>query len=209
MMEKIIIFTRYPEPGKTKTRLMPFLGAVEAANLHQKMTEHTLKNVRKLSLLRPNLLVEVCFVGGDLQLFQNWLGADLFYQEQGEGDLGDRLLKAAADSFNQGIEKVVIIGTDCPDLDVNFLSQSFDNLAQNNSPLHDLVLGEAIDGGYYLIGLKRSIPELFTGISWGTNKVLQQTLTIADQLNLSVKILPPLADIDRPEDMVIWQKYLQ
>ncbi|MBD2777645.1 TIGR04282 family arsenosugar biosynthesis glycosyltransferase [Iningainema tapete] len=200
--QHLIIFTRYPEAGKTKTRLIPALGAEGAASLHRQMTEHTLSQVRQLHIDPPHggFSFEVRYAGGDLQLMQDWLGTDLVYQSQGEGDLGQRMVRSLV-AFESGTEQAVIIGSDCPGLNTQILAQAFKHLY-----LHDLVLGPALDGGYYLIGLRCLIKELFTNIDWGTARVLQQTIDVAQQLNLSVADLPPLADVDRPEDLPIWEK---
>jgi rSAM/selenodomain-associated transferase 1 len=200
MNERLIVFTRYPEPGRTKTRLIPALGVQGAANLQRQMTEHTLKQVRELQCLRP-ISVEVRFDGGDLTLMQDWLGHDIVYQPQGSGDLGARMGRSYQTAFGAGIDRVVIIGTDCPGLNAKLMEQAFHQL----HTAHDLVLGPAIDGGYYLIGICRFIPELFSGISWGTAEVLQQTVNIAQNLNLSLTYLTPLADVDRPEDLSVWE----
>jgi hypothetical protein len=107
-------------------------------------------------------------------------------------------------AFRVGMQRVVIVGIDCPDLDTVILYEAFHKLQQ-----HDLVLGSATDGGYYLIGLRRFVPELFQGITWSTDRVWQQTIAIAQQQNLSVGALPPLDDIDRPEDLAIWERVSQ
>jgi uncharacterized protein len=197
--DRLIIFTRLPNPGNTKTRLIPALGPRGAAQFHRQLTEHTLATVRQWSGVNPKTQtrpVEVRFTGGPLEQIQGWLGDDLQYQPQGAGDLGDRLQAASQEAFVAGCDRVVIIGTDCPDLEVSTLSQAFESLND-----HDLVLGPALDGGYYLIGLARFIPEIFQGIDWGTGEVLAQTLAIASSEALSVVQLPPLRDIDRPEDL--------
>lgn len=199
--EHLIIFTRYPEPGKTKTRLISTLGAAGAATLQRQMTEHTMSNARKL-FSRRSVVVEVHFAGGNQSLMADWLGDDLIYQPQGDGDLGSRMGRSLSNAFRGGAEFVVIIGTDCPGLNANLIATAFNYLHQ----AHDLVLGPAIDGGYYLIGLRRFIPELLTGISWGTAEVLHQTVNIAEQLNLAVAYLPELADVDRPEDLSVWEE---
>ncbi|MEA5504223.1 TIGR04282 family arsenosugar biosynthesis glycosyltransferase [Halotia wernerae UHCC 0503] len=197
--QHLIIFTRYPEPGKTKTRLIPALGTVGAANLQREMTEHTISQVRELQTATC-ISLEVRFSGGNLPLMQNWLGLDLFYQSQGEGDLGSRMARSLFDAFESGREQVIIIGTDCPEVNSQILTEAFEQLHTC-----DLVLGPAIDGGYYLIGLRRLIPELFVNIDWGTSQVLQQTVDIAEELNISLVYLPPLADVDFPEDLPIWK----
>ena len=196
--ERLIIFTRYPEPGKTKTRLIPALGAEQAALLQRQMTEHTLTQVRKLHSVRP-IAVEVRFAGGDLNLMTQWLGSG-DYKPQGEGDLGSRMARSLCLALEDNVN-AVIIGTDCPGLNANLLHEAFDLLH-----LYDLVLGPALDGGYYLLGLRSFIPELFVGINWSTAEVLQQTVAIAQQLNLSVNYLPALADVDRPEDLPVWEQ---
>ncbi len=193
--QQLIIFTRYPEPGKTKTRLIPALGAEGAANLQFQMTETTIIKANKLSNMM-SLLVEIRFAGGNFQLMKNWLGSDLKYQEQGTGNLGERITRAFESAFNQGMKYVVIIGTDCPSLTPGMMLQAFAKLTQS-----DVIIGPATDGGYYLIGLKKIIPELFQGINWGTSVVLSQTVAIAQNINLAIDYLPELSDIDRPEDL--------
>lgn len=201
--ERLIVFTRYPEPGKTKTRLIPALGALGAATLQRQMTEYMLLQARELQSFYP-VSVEVRFAGGEQQLMQDWLGKDFQYVAQGTGDLGCRMTKAIAHSCQNNIESVVIIGSDCPQLQAMTIAQAFQLLHQD----YDLVLGPALDGGYYLIGVNRLIPELFIGIDWGTQRVLQQTVNIAKKLNLAIAYLPTLADVDRPEDLDIWQNMI-
>ncbi|AVH66834.1 hypothetical protein CDG77_12670 [Nostoc sp. 'Peltigera membranacea cyanobiont' 213] len=200
--QHLIIFTRYPEPGKTKTRLIPALGNLGAANLQRKMTEHTIFQVQELQK-KIAISMEVRFAGGNLQLMQDWLGLDLVYQSQGEGDLGSRMARSLFDAFESGADKVIIIGTDCPGVNAQILTTAFEKLHS-----FDLVLGPALDGGYYLIGLCQPIPELFANIKWGTAQVFQKTLEIARKINLSHVNLSPLADIDRPEDLPIWEQVL-
>lgn len=197
--ECLIIFTRYPEPGKTKTRLIPLLGAEGAATLQRQMTEQKLAEVNQLQAFYP-LSVEVHFAGGNESLMQEWLGLNWVYRRQSEGDIGGRMASAFQASFAAGMTAGVLIGSDCPDLNPPLMAEAFQLLRQ-----HDLVLGPTLDGGYYLIGLRRLIPELFTGIPWSTAEVLQQTITIAKRLGLAVAKLPLLSDVDRPEDLSVWK----
>lgn len=196
MSEKLIVFTRYPEPGTTKTRLIPVLGKTGAANLHRLMAQRTIACALSLEKSR-RLSVEIHRSGGSQQLMQDWLGSDIICENQIDGDLGARMTAAFEKSFNSGAEKTAIIGTDCPDLKAEIMAQAFEELSQN-----DLVLGPAKDGGYYLIGLRRSIPELFGGIHWGTSEVLACTRAIAQKLDLNIAYLPTLTDIDLPEDLL-------
>ncbi|WP_310426341.1 TIGR04282 family arsenosugar biosynthesis glycosyltransferase, partial [Chamaesiphon sp. VAR_48_metabat_135_sub] len=187
----LIIFTRYPTPGAVKTRLIPAVGAAGAAMLHRQMTENTLCQARKL-----NRRIEIHFDGSDSQQMADWLGTDLVYQSQGAGDLGVRMDRSISSACQEGDKQVILIGTDCPELTTEILAQAFELLLDR-----DLVLGAALDGGYYLIGIRHPQPALFVDIDWGTDRVLQQTIDIAQQLNLSIGYLPKLADIDRPEDL--------
>lgn len=193
--QHLIIFTRYPEPGTTKTRLIPALGARGAAELHRQLAEGTLSQAIQLQA-STSISLEVRFTGGTTSQMQEWLGVDLAYRLQGNGDLGERMSQALNEAFQSGIQQAVIIGTDCPSLDEVLLAKAFDQLHQ-----HDLVLGPAEDGGYYLIGLRCVYPELFTDIDWGSDRVFEQTIAIAQHLNLSIATLPKLPDIDRPEDL--------
>ncbi|MBD2204049.1 TIGR04282 family arsenosugar biosynthesis glycosyltransferase [Calothrix sp. FACHB-1219] len=203
LKQHLIIFTRYPEPGKTKTRMIPALGDLGAANLQKQMTEYTVSQVKELQKT-VDICCEVRFAGGNLQLMRDWLGLDLVYQPQGEGDLGDRMARSLSDAFQSGREQVIIIGTDCPGVNSQLLAKAFEQVGS-----YDLVIGPAIDGGYYLIGLRQLIPNLFANIDWGTSQVLQQTVNIAEKLNLSKIYLPALSDVDYPEDLPIWEQTIQ
>ncbi len=196
MKECLIVFTRYPEAGKTKTRLIPALGAEGAAKLQRQMTEQKLAEAKMLQTIHP-VFIEIHFTGGNQQLMQSWLG-NITYKQQSQGDIGCRMAAAFQTAFEAGMNRVVLIGIDCPDLKAELMSEAFQALHQ-----HDLVLGPAKDGGYYLIGLNHFISELFMGISWSTAKVFEQTQNIAEKLELAVAYLPTLSDIDRPEDLSV------
>ena len=195
--EHLIVFTRYPEPGKTKSRLIPALGPDGAAELQREMTLHTLTWAKELSR-RNDVSVEVRFTGGDEDLMRACFGSELHYLPQGDGDLGDRLGRAFSHAFRTGAGRTVIVGSDCPDLTDEMARTAFDRLAD-----HDLVLGPATDGGYYLIGLRAEVPQLFADVPWGTSGVMGQTLRVAARLGLSVAQLEPLSDVDRPEDLEV------
>ncbi len=191
----LLLFTRYPTPGRVKTRLIPALGPKAAAALMHRLTAHTLRQAQALASSHPIALV-VFYAGGSLPQMQALFGPDLCYRPQVTGDLGTRLLAALTDSLAAGPQPVVIIGSDCPELSPRILSAAFALLLD-----HDLVLGPALDGGYYLIGLNALHPELFQGIPWGSEQVLAATLSRARQLGLKIHLLPTLRDIDRPEDL--------
>jgi uncharacterized protein len=194
----LMIFTRLPAAGRTKTRLMPALGAEGAAELQRQMTLHTVRCARRAAR-DGGLDVQIHHAGGQGEDFRGWLGPDLNYRTQSEGDLGQRMAQAFAAAFQAGRPAAVLIGCDCPQLDENLLRRAFQELAEGN-----LVLGPALDGGYYLIGLRQDCPELFQGMAWGTDRVRADTLRIAASKGLTVKLLEPLSDVDRPEDLPVW-----
>lgn len=192
----IIVFTRFPEPGSTKTRLIPLLGAEGACRLHRELTQNIIAQIQKLRSNFP-IKVEIHFSGGSQVQIAGWLGREWDYAVQTEGDLGLRMEQAFRRAFDQGWGQVVLIGSDIPDLTAAIIRQAFQKLGN-----HELVLGPAQDGGYYLIGLKASRPELFGHpIVWGTKTVLKNTLQKADQLGCKTALLAELRDVDRPEDL--------
>ncbi|MEX0655135.1 MAG: TIGR04283 family arsenosugar biosynthesis glycosyltransferase [Phycisphaeraceae bacterium] len=193
----LLVFSRYPEPGKTKTRLIPTLGPERAALLQQHMTHRTLDSARVWSR-RLGRTVQVCFTGGDRQRMAAQFGGDLDYRPQCGGSLGDRLHYALATAHHECGGLVVVIGCDCPQLDADTLEQAFAAL-QN----HDAVLGPASDGGYYLLGLREPNAALFADIDWGTNRVLAQTRAATDRLGLTVAILEEKQDVDEPADLAL------
>ncbi|MEB3225284.1 MAG: TIGR04282 family arsenosugar biosynthesis glycosyltransferase [Synechococcus sp.] len=197
MVAQLIIFTRYPIPGQTKTRLIPALGAEGAAHLQRQLTEHTLQTVKALT----DIDISIYFAGGSLPQMQDWLGDEWTLQAQQGKNLGDRLIHAFQTSNQQGYDKTVVIGIDCPGITSVILETAFLNL-----DAAEVVLGPALDGGYYLIGLRRNMPELFTDMPWGTEQVFQETQTRSQRLHLSLALLPSLQDIDYPEDLSVWEQ---
>jgi uncharacterized protein len=203
----LIVFARYPVAGQAKTRLIPALGAAGAAQLYAQLAEHTLAQARQAQ--QPHR-IQVHYVGAPVEAFQAWLGSDLDYCAQlqtpldanlPQANLGDRMYAAFLAAQANGARRVVIIGTDCPHLDSLGLDHAF---LQLNA--QDLVLGPALDGGYYLIGLRLDRPgnpawSLFDQIPWSTEHVFAATVAAAQQLSLAIAVLAPLADLDTPEDL--------
>ena len=202
---RLIVFTRYPEPGRTKTRLIPCLGEKGAAEIQRQMTEFILSRISTPDQDR-SFSVEIRYEGGDETGMREWLGENYHYLPQPGGDLDRRMGQAFREAFEDGVSTAVIIGTDIPGITPRIISEAFGALGSN-----DLVLGPAADGGYYLIGLNRAshlraLPEMMTGISWGTGDVLKQTLQITSRLRLKELLLEELQDVDRPEDLNVWEQ---
>lgn len=200
LAERLIVFSRYPAPGKTKTRLASVLGPEAAARLQQEMAEHALRRARALVAERP-VALEVHYQGGSERLMASWLGAEIRYYPQAGGGLGARMDNAFLEAFRTGAEKVVLVGTDCPGITPSILRSAFNLLG-----LFDLVLGPARDGGYYLIGLRKRVPEIFQDVPWGAATVGAQTLATARDLGLRAVTVDPLVDVDRPEDLPVWDR---
>jgi rSAM/selenodomain-associated transferase 2/rSAM/selenodomain-associated transferase 1 len=192
--DRLIVFGRYPAPGKVKTRLARSLGPARAAELQRRLTEEALSLVRRFSSDR-RVDVEVCFDGGTKRKMKRWIGPRFLFSMQTGGDLGARMKASLEAAFKDGCRKVVLHGTDIPGLTVSHLEEAFYALKEN-----DLVLGPSTDGGYWLVGL-RNRANLFEGIPWGTGSVLEKTILKAKAAGLRTHLLNALTDIDDLEDL--------
>lgn len=191
---RLILFLKAPRPGLVKTRLAVALGAEAACAAYRKLVETLLPRLGGLAG------VELRFAPDDARRdIEPWLREGWRAAPQGPGDLGTRLARAMESAFAQGAKRVVVIGSDCPHVTTQDIADAWAALAG-----HDVALGPATDGGYWLIGLREPQPVLFTNIDWSTEKVLAQTLARADAAGLSVKLLRELADVDTPED---WRRF--
>ncbi len=194
--DRIVVMTRFPEPGRTKTRLIPALGADRAAALHRCLIVQTLDVVCHWAEAH-HCDVEVRYAGGDESQFVAQFGLQARYAPQSEGALGERMNSAVEAAFFERAKRVVVIGTDCPEVKALHLSQAFEQLTHR-----DVVIGPATDGGYYLMGMRRHLPTLFENIAWGTETVFRQTRERAAEAGVTVGQLPPLSDVDYAEDLV-------
>jgi rSAM/selenodomain-associated transferase 1 len=191
---RVIIFAKYPYPGFVKTRLIPELGASGAAI----MAEWLLKQAVQQALA-TGFKTELCVTpDADHACWKNIdLPFELEWSNQCTGDLGQRMAQAVKRTIKQG--PVILIGTDCPNLDVNSIQAALMKLED-----YDAVIVPAFDGGYVLFGLKTYDPILFQDIEWSTSSVFETTKNRLDQLDWSSYVFPAEADIDVPDDL----KYL-
>jgi rSAM/selenodomain-associated transferase 1 len=162
------------------------------------MTQRTLAEIMKLKSQR-SIRVEVRYEGGGSKRMREWLGLGVHFRRQGKGELGARISRAFQHSFEAGMNRVVVVGSDSPALTAALIGRAFDSLHRN-----DLVIGPATDGGYYLIGLGHLVPQVFLDIPWGTSEVLLRTLAVAADIGLQPVLLDALDDVDRPEDLRVW-----
>lgn len=185
-----MIFVKNPEPGRVKTRLAKTLGDEKAYEIYLRLLYHTMKMASNADCVKE--VWYSAFVDEEDLFNSKTFGKKL----QSEGDLGKKMSMAFKSAFNEGYERVVIIGSDCPGITDTLIESAFELLAQN-----ELVIGPANDGGYYLLGMSRFIPELFIGVPWSTDKVFGKTVEIAESKQVSLKELPVLVDIDNEDDL--------
>ena len=195
----LLIFTRYPEAGITKTRLIPQLGAEGAARLQKKLAEGIIFQAKVLAE-KFQIRTTVHYLGGDREKMASWLGP-LEYQAQVAGDLGLRMQAAFAHAFAAGVEKAVLIDSDIPDINAALLADAFVALESA-----EVVIGRSQDGGYYLIGLRaeaaeRLFPLVFEQVPWSTPEVFAITCGRLAEAACNPAILPTLRDIDTPDDL--------
>lgn len=189
-LQELLLFAKYPEPGRVKTRLARTVGADQAARLYREMIETVIRKTKPLDGGYKRVL---CFDPPEREDdFGKWFPL-LEVRPQSRGDLGQRMSTAFQESFATGSNRVVLIGTDCVDVDRSLVSDAFDRLDHDKT---DLVLGPAEDGGYYLIGMKRHHFPLFEKMPWSTASVFDETLQKASRLNLTIVLLKTLADLD-------------
>jgi uncharacterized protein len=187
----IAIMAKAPIPGTAKTRLIPSIGAHAAAMLQQRLTERSVAtalaaNIGAVTLWCAPDFNHVSFIDMVMRL-------RITLKQQPEGDLGARMLAAMATSGGPAL----VIGTDCPALDVNHLRAAANALRTGT----DVVVIPSEDGGYVLIGARVTQPKLFTGLTWGTATVLAETRVRAKALSLAFLELPPLWDVDTENDL--------
>ena len=189
--EVVLVFQRNEVLGKVKTRLAAGVGEEQAMEIYRYLLNKTYLALKEITVPVTTYFSEF--------IPENPIHSAENKQVQVGGDLGERMRNAFVAHLESGMEKVVLIGTDCPSLEGIHLVQAFEALEHS-----DLVLGPARDGGYYLIGMKRRADFLFEGITWSSELVLSQTLTLAAEQGLHSSLLPILEDIDSLED---WERY--
>ena len=194
----LILFARDPVLGKVKTRLSPFLEDESILKLYTCFLQDSLNNIRQVENIDHFVGVAPSNESG---FFSEMLAPDiqLFIQE---GELlGDKMRRAIQDRFAEGYERVVIIGSDSPSLPVSYIYRAFDSDK-------DMVLGPSTDGGYYLIGMKGKVVEVFDGVNWGTKTVLRETCERLVKNGAELELLPVWYDVDSPEDLKFFKTHL-
>lgn len=186
----LIVFVRQPQLGKVKTRLAATMGDAAALKVYELLLAHTYQLATAM-----DIPVYVYYANGIAET-DIWQGDHFHKKEQQGADLGLRMYNAFAETFAQGHQNVIIIGSDCYALTAELVQTAFDQLHHC-----DAVIGPATDGGYYLLGLNRPVPDIFEDIAWSTNSVAAATMGKLYGLGCSVSMLQALPDIDEEKDV--------
>ena len=190
----VLLFVKFPDETGVKTRLAKDIGPDFVQTLYRNFVLDLLETLAKVKW--PIIINFHPPESGDA--ISSWLGKNYLYAPQNGADLGERMKNAFKDAFAAGFSKAVIIGSDMPDLALSVLSEAFSALDSD-----DVVIGPAVDGGYYLMGFRQPcfLPKVFEGISWGTDSVFKDTMTILGKKKCQVNILHELRDVDTVDDL--------
>lgn len=189
-MNQLLIFCKNPAVGSVKTRLAASIGDEKALAIYLHLLHHT------RNITRPLPVEKRVFYSDFIDREDDWENNTFSKALQTGSNLGERMESAFKKAFDEGAQKVCIIGTDCLQLSTRVINEAFDHLTN-----HDAVLGPATDGGYYLLGLTKHVVEVFRNKEWSTSHVAKDTLEDFSRLNMRVKTTETLSDIDTIEDL--------
>jgi rSAM/selenodomain-associated transferase 1 len=193
----IILYAREPKPGFAKTRLAAAMGNPTAAEVYSCMLEHAIEELKKLP---PGISVTLSGATESDAVYLKSLALAFWTLEiQSGNDIGERMKMSFHAALTSGHTRALLIGSDIPDMNEELLLRALTML-----DTHDVVMGPAFDGGYYLLGLKKLVPELFEDIPWSTELVFSASRKILVREELSHAILPRRADVDDVEDLLRW-----
>jgi hypothetical protein len=190
----LLIFVKYPEPGKVKTRLAKNIGFENAAMFYRKMAEQIIYDLSKLADHRKIVFFDPPERRNDVMRWLKFNGLSFIAQEG--NSLGEKILNAFKHAFSLGADKAVIVGTDCPQITTQTILKAFEKLERSG-----VVIGPSYDGGYYLLGLRRFIPEIFHDVDWSTNLVFDQTMKKIRDKGLESDCLETFRDVDTVDDL--------
>jgi hypothetical protein len=196
-----VVYAKSPLPGHAKTRLGAAIGPAAAAGVYARLLYSYLLDLLRADLGETRVVLSVA-APEDGAYFADAF-PELTVRVQVEGDLGRRMAASFERAFAAGAERVVLTGSDVPGLEYRSVVAAFAALLED-----PLVIGPAADGGYYLLGMRSPGADLFTGVAWSTERVLEQTLARAAAQGLDVATLPQRVDLDTEADFVWWQDRL-
>ena len=194
-LDHIVVFARAPRLGQVKTRLASEIGPERALEIYRSMTEHVLAVVHPVGA-RIIVAHAPADAGPEMRA---WLGANVTYEPQADGDLGERMASVFERRIADRADRVVIVGSDCPTVTVETITSALDALDGA-----DVVFGPALDGGYYLVAARRLHRALFRDVPWSSARTLDVSLIRAREAGQRVALLTPMRDIDTADD---WRAY--
>jgi rSAM/selenodomain-associated transferase 1/rSAM/selenodomain-associated transferase 2 len=192
----VILFVKYPVEKKVKTRLAKRIGNKKAVNIYSLLAENVVKNIQRLKNTYNYIFYSE---ESEKEKIKNWIKGGYFYAPQKGNGLGEKMSNAFKLVFGHGATKVLIVGTDIPDVSTDVIEEAIRVLDQ-----YDVVIGPSPDGGYYLLGMKKFTPELFENITYSTNTVFEDTIEKMKTKNLSYTTLETLEDIDTESELMNW-----
>lgn len=195
-LPRVIVFLRTPQLGRVTSQLAASVDPTKALEIYRELVERTLATLRTHPQVELRVPPDPIFTDWQPSLQPRWRRTP-----QGDGKLGERLQRAVQEAFATEPTPVVVVGCDCPELNEDDLIEAGRLLATQQ-----VVFGPTNDGGYWLVGLKRPLPQLFRGISWGTSRVLDQSIVAANRQGLNWGLLRELDVIETEADWRAWQK---
>tara|TARA_B100001250_G_scaffold404518_1_gene420612 strand:+ start:1045 stop:1695 length:651 start_codon:yes stop_codon:yes gene_type:complete len=207
LTDLLLIFLKWPEPGRVKTRLANDIGAEKAAEIYKILVQRVIQQISPIY----SQLVSICWVFDPIEKedeMKDWIKKEFddlgftdlnrhIFWSQSDGGLGDRLQSAFEKAFSLNYDRIIAIGTDCIELDSRTIERALASLSSERS----LVFGPSFDGGYYLVGMRSNLGlSVFRSIPWSTSKVLEQSLDRAVSLDLEYTLLEEFNDVDTLED---------
>jgi rSAM/selenodomain-associated transferase 1 len=188
----LLIFVKNLVLGKVKTRLARTIGDAKALEVYHQLLRHT-HDITKL--LRTDKYL--CY-SDNIEYNDIWEKNSYTKMQQNGADLGERMLNSFIEAFSDNYKRVVIIGSDCPELQTKHIEKAFELLKEK-----DVVIGPADDGGYYLLGMNKLIPSLFFNKKWSTSHVMRDTINDIRRMDLQYSLLPVLSDVDEEKDLYL------
>ncbi|MBT7983452.1 MAG: glycosyltransferase [Akkermansiaceae bacterium] len=207
MTDLLLIFLKWPEPGRVKTRLANDIGAEKAAEIYKILVQRVMQQISPIY----SQLVRICWVFDPIEKedeMKDWIKKELddlgftdlnrhIFWSQSDGGLGDRLQSAFEKAFSLDYDRIIAIGTDCIELDSRTIERALASLSSERS----IVFGPSFDGGYYLVGMRSNLGlSVFRSIPWSTSKVLEQSRDRAVSFDLEYTLLEECNDVDTLED---------
>lgn len=196
--QAIILLSKYPEEGKVKARLAESIGAERATQFYRICCDKCFKAVKRIGGIDKFLFINE---SKNKEKTRDWVGDEFKIKFKKGESLGDEMFNSFQTIFQKKYKKIVILGTDIPDLSTDIVIKAFVELEKK-----DIVIGPSKNGGYYLIGMNEPLKDIFKNINWSSSEVLSQTIDIIKEMNLTYKLLEELMNIDYYQDLIDWSE---